>query len=180
MDGSGKSKSKQTLAVREMRGRLNAYLLRNRGRQQYRHAPSAAQAASRVMRPLAKKFGAGVGTLRDHWPEIVGQKWAQLSQPHTLRGAKDAKILVIKAKGPAATLISANSDQLLAKINQFLGAGSVRTLKIIQSRMSGDTPAASAENNVRFPIAKPGENTLEAALDRLGANFKTQADEKTL
>ena len=166
---------------RAARGRIISYLERNRGARQYRHAPQANVSVNKLMRPLSKKFGPGVGALRAHWPEIVGDKWAALSRPTSIRGPQGNKNLLIEAKGPAAALLSAQSAQILNKINQYLGQGSIAKLKIIQGRMSAPPrsgePKTAHENYVHKSIAKPHENDLQSALNALEKRVKKREQE---
>jgi len=171
-----KSLNEPSADKRAARGRIIAYLERNRGRRQYRHAPPANAAVNKLMRPLSKKFGQGISGLRTHWPEIVGDKWAALSKPVNLRGPQGSKSLLVEAKGPAAALLSANAAQLLRKINQYLGQGSVTKLKIIQGRLTApvkkDQNTVPSKTDVRTDLANPHENSLQSALDALGAQVK--------
>jgi len=181
MNDIRKSLSDDSPERRAARGRIISYLERNRGARQYRHAPQANVSVNKLMRPLSKKFGPGVGALRAHWPEIVGDKWAALSRPTSIRGPQGNKNLLIEAKGPAAALLSANAAQILSKINQYLGQGSIVKLKIIQGRMSAPNtptkPKITPENNVHKSIAKPHENDLQSALNALEERIKKREQE---
>jgi hypothetical protein len=181
------SKKAPPMDERVMRGHLMGYLQRNRGKSQYRHAPSAAIAAQRVLRPLGKKFGPGTQSLKTQWPQIVGEKWASLSAPRKIQTSRTDKTLVIVAKGPAAALLSANTHQLLGKINQYLGPNSVTKIKIVQGQINPPkTPTqASApksgnttSNTLQSPLVKrdrkADKNTLESALDKLGQKIKSR------
>ena len=171
-----KSLNQPSANKRAARGRIIAYLERNRGNRQYRHAPQASTAVNKLMRPLSKKFGEGIGGLRAHWPEIVGGKWAALSKPKALRGPNGNKSLLIEAKGPAAALLSANTAQLLRKINQYLGQNNVTKLKIIQGRLSvpvnTDQCKSSSNTDVQRSLVKPHNNSLQSALNALEAHVK--------
>ncbi|NNC38657.1 MAG: DUF721 domain-containing protein [Hyphomonadaceae bacterium] len=166
-----KSESSKSGTDRVNRGKIISYLEKNRGKPQYRPTPSAAMAVNRVIRPLSKKFGPGASALASHWPQIVGEKWAKLSRPRGVRGAKGEKTLMIEAQGPAATLLQANSKQLLDKINQFLGDGAITKLRIQQGKILNDESTLlqqKAESNVQSPLGDEGENALHTALNKLG------------
>jgi len=109
--------------------------------------------------------------LTSHWPQIVGTNWAKLSRPLGVRGAKGEKTLVIEAQGPAATLIQANSGQLLGKINQFLGDGAITKIRVQQGKILKNQPTTlqdKAENNVQSTLEEDGDNALQLALNKLG------------
>lgn len=168
---TSKSGSAKSGIDRASRGKIISYLEKNRGKQQYRPSPSAAMAVNRVLRPLSKKFGPGASALTSHWPQIVGEKWAKLSRPMGVRGAKGEKTLLIEAQGPAATLIQANSGQLLDKINQFLGDGAITKIRVQQGKILKDeTKSASnrSEIDVQSTLDDEGEDALQAALNKLG------------
>ncbi|MEE9273281.1 MAG: DciA family protein [Robiginitomaculum sp.] len=175
MNGSGKS---PIANKREARGRIIAYLERNRGKRQYRHAPSAGWATGKVMRPLSKKFGPGANALRSHWSQIVGEKWTKLSVPTSVRGSKSGTVLHITAKGPAANLIIADSAQIIQKVNMFLGAGTISKIKVKQGQIRARfTPSTRQmpKNNVQKAPDNDEEYGLEQALDKLGSRIKIRA-----
>lgn len=169
-----KSENAKSNADRATRGKIIAFLEKNRGKPQYRPTPSASTATNRVMRRLSKQFGPGANALQSHWPQIIGEKWAKVSRPAHVRGSKDGKTLTIIAQGPAATLIQANSGQLLDKINQFLGAGAISKLRVQQGQIQKQAePHANKTNDqdashLRSTLAQPASNALEEALNQLG------------
>jgi len=163
-----------SLKNRAARGNTLAYLQKHRGKPQYRHAPQAGRAANKILRPLARKFGPGVGSLRSHWPEIVGDKWASLSKPTAVRGSLGAKTLHIEAKGPAAALMQADSGRLLDRVNQFLGAGAIAKIMVKQGRIRVQpkpTPSPTAPP-VQEKLEPDGHDSLKTALDKLGSRVK--------
>ena len=178
MKDQGKS---QTDISREAKGNIIAYLERNRGNRQYRHAPSAGWSTNKIMRPLSKKFGPGANALQNQWPNIVGEKWASLSRPVSMRGNKGDKTLLIEAKGPAAALLQANAGQLIDKINQFLGANTVSKLKIKQGRIAAPVkkktpPSPIPEKQVRSTLEIDTETRIEQALNKLGRKIRAPKD----
>lgn len=181
MSELGKS---QTDRKRIAQGNILAYLEHNRGKPQYRHAPSAAMATNRILRPLSKKFGPGKNALQNHWPQIIGEKWAALSRPMAIRGGKTGKSLLIEAKGPAAALIQANAGQLLGKINQFLGKDTITKIIVKQGSMKPNTQTAAKTTAIKTsPEQQPSsvknnpENAFQTALDNLGKKVHTRTTE---
>lgn len=172
MSDQGKS---QTYASRQMKGNILTYLERNRGKPQYRHAPSAAVSANKIVRPLAKKFGPGKSALQNHWPQIIGEKWAALSRPVTIRGGREGKTLVIEAKGPAAAMMQANTGQLLGQINQFLGKGTIVKIMVKQGsfkiKPKADTaPKPTLPAKRQSPQKQSGASHMRSALENLPEN----------
>jgi len=65
---------------RHKRQKLTQWVETQRGRPQYRAAPNAGLAVSKVMRPLARKHGSGSSALalEKIWPEIMGVGFASI------------------------------------------------------------------------------------------------------
>jgi len=168
-------RNQDSLKARISRGNTLAYLQKHRGKPQYRHAPSASRATNKVLRPLSRKFGPGVSSLRGHWAEIIGERWAALSKPTAVRGTTGAKILHIEAKGPAAAMLQADSARILNKVNQFLGTGAISKIVIKQGRIQ---VTAKKPINPKEPTPKTleadGNYNLKAALDNLGQSIQSR------
>ena len=181
-------RNQDSLEARAARGNTLAYLQKHRGSPQYRHAPQAGRAAKKILRPLSRKFGPGVSSLRSHWPEIIGERWAALSKPTAVRGSLGAKTLHIEAKGPAAAMLQADSANILAKVNQFLGAGAIAKIMVKQGRIRikpkpvQPTPHISEPKmpttHVYEKLETEGEDSLRTALDKLGSRLKTRTNTK--
>ena len=175
-----KSEISKIAAKRANRGKVIAFLEKNRGKPQYRPTPSAGAAVNRVVRPLSKKFGPGVSAIKSHWPQIVGEKWAKLSRPIAIRGNKDGKSLIIEAQGPAATLIQANAGQLRDKINQFLGSGAIAKLKVQQASIQSFDKSAEAKapianaKELQSGVESTEDNEIQAALNKLGNKIRAR------
>jgi hypothetical protein len=162
------------LKSRVKRGNTLAYLQKHRGKPQYRHAPSASRAANKILRPLSRKFGPGVSSLRSHWAEIVGERWAVLSKPTAVRGTTGAKTLHIEAKGPAAAMLQADSTRILDKVNQFLGAGAIRKIAVKQGRIQVVAKKSMrSEKSIPKTLIPKGDKSLKASLDKLGQSVKS-------
>ncbi len=173
-------RDKNSIKARTKRGNTLAYLQRNRGKAQYRHAPSAGRAANKVLRPLSRKFGPGVSSLRSQWPQIIGEHWAKLSKPTAVRGKTGAKTLHIIAKGPAAAMLQADSTKILERVNQYLGKGTITKLAIKQGRIQIKPKPTLADTHMHGTletmgnIADTDDNSLQAALNKLGASVKAK------
>jgi len=156
---------------------LSQWVESQRGRPQFRAAPSAGLSVSKVMRPLARKHGGGSSAiaLEKIWPEIMGPRWSKISSPVRFLGGKNGRTLIISAPGPAASLILAQSGPILQRINAHLGASHVGRIKVVQSRMT--KPARSQPNRGLAPRQETALQTglsdiknekLKQALERMG------------
>lgn len=173
-------RNQDSLNARTKRGNTLAYLQKYRGKPQYRHAPSASRATNKVLRPLSRKFGPGVSSLRSHWPEVIGERWAVLSKPTAIRGVTGAKVLHIEAKGPAAAMLQADSNRILNKVNQFLGAGAIAKIIVKQGRIQTKATKPAGAKTPTPKTLEPktleidGDDNLKAALDKLGQSVQTR------
>ncbi len=166
--------------ARETRTNIVQYLQKNRGRPQYRPAPPAARAVAKIMRPLSKKHASGISGLRNNWPEIIGQRWAGLSEPIKITASREGKTLIIAAQGPAASLLEADSRQIIQKINQYLGQGAIYKIKIRQMAINKKQKkelSKSLEKPAKNHINKSKNNfeqspNLKQALDKLKARIE--------
>ena len=175
-------RNKDTLKARKVHGNTLAYLQRNRGKPQYRHAPSAGRAANKVLRPLSRKFGPGVSSLRSQWPQIIGDRWAALSIPTAVRGRTGAKTLHIEVKGPAAAMLLADSAYILDRVNQYLGKGAISKIAVKQGRIKVKSrPIATDVKRDETHMRKSQEiddniddKSLKALLDAFEAKIKAK------
>ena len=163
---------------REDKQTLSHWLEQKRGKPQYRPAPMAGVAITKVLRPLSKKFGGKTGasarTLKKHWPQIVGARWAKISNPLKFTGGREGRTLVITAPGAAAALIMSASGPIIDRLNGHLGDGYVSRIQVIQTRMS-------TKPNVSVPkqgLAPREETKLQEGLSNIENDGLRQALEK--
>lgn len=164
--------------TRKNKQTLNKWLESQRGRPQYRPAPTAGMAVAKVVRPLSKKFQAGssAAILLKHWPQIVGERWAKISTPVKFTGGKEGRTLVISAPGGAAALIMAASGAIIERLNAHMGEGSVSRIRLVQSKISAKAPAytrkrglsPSEQDKLQKGLANIPEGGLKSALEKLG------------
>ncbi len=157
------------------------------GRPQFRAAPSAGLAVSKVMRPLAKKHGGGSSALalEKIWPEIVGPRWSKISSPVRFLGGRNGRTLIITAPGAASALILAQSGPIVERLNAHLGSSHVRQIRVIQSRMTqpsdkgpkrGLSPRRASDlNDGLSHIRNP---RLKLALEAMGRGVLSKVERK--
>jgi len=164
---------------------LSAWLEQKRGKPQYRPAPMASVAVTKVLRPLSKKFGGKTGasavTLSKHWPQIVGTRWAKISSPLKFKGGREGRTLVIAAPGAAATLIMSASGPIIERLNGHLGNGYVTRLRVIQTQMSSAIKTSvpkrglspREESELQEGLSNIENDELRQALEKLGRGVLT-------
>ncbi len=153
-------------------------LSRRRTRPAPRPAPPAGRALAPLIKELDAKFGRGASALEPRWREIVGDQLARVTRPQKLtKGRAGAGgTLELRVAGPAALLVQHQSADILARVNLFLGPGSVQSLRIAQGPVKPlSIPAASTKGARRRidPLDAGAEaeltRSVEAAPDALKA-----------
>lgn len=141
-------------------------LATKRSRPPHRPPPPAGRGLSKLVRDLDARFGQGPGALQARWREIVGEQIARRTEPVKLtkpRGGA-AAALEIRVAGPAASIIQHQAHEILARVNLFLGEGSVDKLRIVQGPLRAQTEAAKPARRRPAPLDAAQEAELERSL----------------
>ncbi|MFJ6024804.1 DUF721 domain-containing protein [Brevundimonas sp. NPDC092305] len=143
-------------------------LSRRRTRPAPRPAPRAGRALQGLIKELDGKFGRGSGALEARWREIVGDRLARVTRPQKLtKGRGNAGgVLELRVAGPAALLVQHQSEDILQRVNLFLGAGSVEKLRIAQGPVKPltDAPAQKPRRAASAPLPAAAEAELKASI----------------
>ena len=161
------------------RATIEGWLEDQKARPQARAMRSAGWTANKLLRPMAKKHGSttSVAVLNANWHQFAGPKFGKLSRPVRVQGTKSGRTVVVDAAGPAASLVAASSDQILARINAFVGGDGFTAIRVQQARMERDQPIArqpsrglrpSEEQALQGRLADISSPELKAALEKLG------------
>ena len=144
----------------------------------------------KVLAPVTAKRGFAAADLVAAWPEIVGQRFADCSRPERIvwpRGAAregDAGILELTVEGPRAIYVQHEADQIIERVNAFLGYAAIGALRIVQRPVAPARKAqlapprrldAGAEAQLAETVAGVADDGLRAALERLGRGVLTGA-----
>lgn len=144
-------------------------LSRRRTRPAPRPAPKAGRALQGLIRELDAKLGRGAGALEPRWREIVGERLARVTRPQKLSKGRDGKggTLELRVAGPAALLVQHQSEEILQRVNLFLGPGSVEKLRIAQGPVKplADTPAPPRRKAVQPPLPAAVEAELKTSVE---------------
>lgn len=153
-----------------------------------------AELVGRVLDPVTARRGFATAELIAAWAEIVGIRYADCSRPERIvwpRGkANDDKpgTLVVAVQGPRALLLQHETDQIVERVNGFLGYGAIGRIKIVQGSVS---PGASTQTTeplsldahdlakLEDALAGVDGAELRAALARLGRGVLGERDKKT-
>lgn len=146
----------------------------HRGRPPAPPMPSAGKAAGKALRPLMKAFGPSASELEKRWPEIVGEHLAKWSAPERFQSGA----LVVRARGPAAALIEAQSAVILQRVAQYAGKAPKR-LRIVQGGLSpadkprpGPARVSKAPPGIEPPSSADPKARLAALMARWGQAVK--------
>jgi hypothetical protein len=144
-------------------------LSRRRTRPAPRPTPKAGRALQGLIKELDSKFGRGATALEPRWREIVGDRLARVTRPQKLTKGRGTAggTLELRVAGPAALLVQHQSEDILARVNLFLGAGSVERLRIAQGPVKppSDIAAPARRRPVAQPLSAHEEADLKAAVD---------------
>ena len=176
-------------------------LAAKRTRPTRRTAPPAGKALAGLIKALDARFGQGPGALQARWKDIVGETLAartepvKLSKPRAASGSPTpSAVLELRVDGAAATLIQHQAADIIARVNLFLGQGTVGKLRIVQGPVKAriNAPAlassavkarrrlapldAAAEAELQVGLAKASDGPLKAALTRLGREVLRNGD----
>src|SRR4051812_18060115 len=141
-------------------------LARNRTRPQRRPPAAAGRRLTKFVKELDPRFGQGPAVLQARWREIVGEVLAKRTEPVKVTRPRTGGpgALELRVEGPAATLIQHQAPEIVARVNLFLGAGSVDKLRIVQGPVRKAEPGAAAPKRRRGPLDAAAEAALEADL----------------
>ena len=142
-------------------------LARKRTRPQRRPPPVAGRGLSKLLKELDAKYGQGPGALQARWREIVGVELAKRTEPVKLtkpRGGGPGA-LEIRVAGASAALIQHQAPEIVARVNLFLGSGTVNKLRIVQGPLRNLTgPATKPPRRRTAPLDAAQEAELAKSL----------------
>lgn len=131
-------------------------------------ARSVADMLPDVGRAAFRRFGFVQSSVVSRWPEIVGERYAKLSVPESIRfpqGARADGVLTLLVEGAHGTMLQHVAPTIIERVNRFFGYSAVARIVIRQGTCAAPAPAA----RVAPPSLKP------APVD-LGDSLRTVAD----
>jgi hypothetical protein len=113
-----------------------------------------------------RRFGFVQSSIVSRWPEIVGERYAGVSQPESLRfphGSKQDGTLTLTVRGAHAVIMQHIVPEITERVNRFFGYPAVARVQIRQGE-------------VDKPAARPAPPSIRAVPVELGAGLKAIAD----
>jgi hypothetical protein len=140
-----------------------------------------AQAAGEIVGSVGgmafKRFGFVQSAVVSRWPEIVGERYARVSSPESIRfpaGRKYGGTLTLLVEGAHAPLMQHLTPVIMERVNRFFGYEAVSKLVFRQGRPVAP-PEAPKRPQLRPIPAELGEGLREIADPELRACLESLA-----
>jgi hypothetical protein len=174
--GSALQARETAAAMPDLEARAAALLEARRGKATFRAPPQAGALAARIIKPLIPAGTKTLSELRRQWPEIVGDKLAQLTAPAKLTKGPDGEVLTLTVAGSAAPFVQHQTPLILERLRLAGCAAVALTMKqgalpkAVQANVRPLTVplSAEAEKALNSALAPIDDDRLRAALLRLG------------
>lgn len=127
-----------------------------------------------------KRFGFMQSAILSRWPEIVGERYAKVTSPESIRfpaGKKNGGALTMQVEGAHAPLIQHSAPMIIDRVNMFFGYAAIDRIVFRQGRAHPAPEKVKRPGSAAIPkelgeglreIADPG---LRACLESLAAKI---------
>ena len=169
-------------------------LARCRTKPPLRPPPRAGRHLTGLVKKLDAEFGRSSNALENRWVEIVGERLARVCRPQKMTKGRGGApgTLELRVVGAAALLIQHQSEDIIERVNLFLGTKAVDKIRIQQGPVK-PLPAVTAKprpagRRALPPLPagteaelqtqlEPVPDRLKAALQKLGRAVLSQPPE---
>lgn len=138
---------------------------------------SAGELVGAIGDPSFRRFGFVQGSIVSRWAEIVGERYAKVSSPESIRfpaGRKSSGVLTLMVEGAHAPLMQHLTPIIIDKVNLFFGYAAVNRIVFRQGRPPAAAP--KPERPQLRPVPKElGEGLREIADPELRACLESLA-----
>ncbi len=124
-----------------------------------------------------KRFGFVQGSVVSRWREIVGDKYAAVSVPESIRfptGKRDSGTLTLLVEGAHAPLMQHLGPMIIERVNRFFGYEAVTKIAYRQGRIPANEPKVARPRPVPVP-SELGEGLREVCDPELRAVLESLA-----
>jgi hypothetical protein len=128
------------------------------------HARSCGDLVGEVAGMTFKRFGFVQGAVVSRWAEIVGERYAKVSTPESIRfsaGRKAGGTLTLSVEGAHAPLMQHLGPLIIERVNRFFGYEAVNKVAFRQGR------APNPQSNVQRPATAPLSKELGEGLRQI-------------
>ena len=138
---------------------------------------SAGELVGGIGDPSFRRFGFMQGAIVSRWAEIVGQRYAKVSSPESIRfpaGRRAGGVLTLLVDGAHAPLIQHLTPMIVERVNRFFGYAAINRIVFRQGKPPAPPPK-SRRPELR-PVPKElGEGLREIADPELRACLESLA-----
>lgn len=124
-----------------------------------------------------KRFGFIQGSVVARWKEIVGERYAKVSVPESIRfptGKREDGTLTLLVEGAHAPLMQHLGPMIIEKVNRFFGYHAISKIAYRQGRIPANGPKLSRPKPVAVP-EELGEGLREIVDPELKAVLESLA-----
>ncbi|MEO7366097.1 MAG: DciA family protein [Sphingomicrobium sp.] len=146
-------------------------------------ARSAGDILGKVGDPAFRRFGFVQGAVVSRWGEIVGERYAKVSSPESIRfptGRKSGGVLSLLVEGAHAPLMQHLTPLIIERVNRFFGYAAVDRLVFRQGRQPAPPPQHPSRPALSAVPKELGEGLrqivdpeLRACLEALAARLES-------
>ena len=141
------------------------------------HARAAGELVGDIAGTTFKRFGFVQGAVVSRWAEIVGERYARVSTPESIRfpaGRKSDGTLTLSVEGAHAPLMQHLAPLIIERVNRFFGYEAVGKIAFRQGRSARAAP--KVERPQSAPVPKElGEGLRQIADPELRACLESLA-----
>ncbi|MCL6699219.1 DciA family protein [Sphingomonas sp. NSE70-1] len=144
------------------------------------HARACGDLVGDIAGTSFKRFGFVQGAVVSRWPEIVGERYAKVSTPESIRfpqGKKAGGTLTLAVEGAHAPLMQHLGPLIIERVNRFFGYEAVAKLVFRQGRILKAEPgparpvAAEVPKELGEGLRQIADPELRACLESLASKL---------
>lgn len=127
-----------------------------------------------IGRAAFRRYGFIQSSVVSRWPEIVGEKYASVSLPESIRfprGEKEDGTLHLLVSGAHSTLMQHITPEIIERVNRFFGYSAISQVRFRQGAVN---PPKDTEKPKKKPAPLP--HTLKPAPIELGDSLRDIGD----
>ena len=102
-----------------------------------------------------RRFGFVQSAIVSRWPDIVGERWANVSAPESLRfpvGERRDGTLCLVVKGAHAPMMQHITPEIAERVNRFFGYTAVARIQIRQGEVTAREPRRAPPSVKTMPV----------------------------
>ena len=131
-----------------------------------------------------RRFGFVQSSVVSRWNEIVGERYATVSAPESIRfphGKRSDGVLTLSVAGAHAPMMQHVIPVIIERVNRFFGYAAIARVAIRQGDLAKPAPAPKRQDLVALPVELGGslrtiaDPELKAVLESLARGVATAA-----